>query len=200
MPDWLFAGQSARRVVPVENGARLLALGERLEVWNLQTRKLERIQKLDSLGLHADSESVAAEMRRRMIGGFRTGDTLFGIVASGEITETFDLRTGRRGVALGRGEAEIMADFQALVTRPGMTREEFNKQGERLRAEVFPRGGSMDASPDGKHLLVADPDSRAFAAAIWSLECGRVERLLGPRSKDGPPRGWHVSSTRGAWR
>jgi DNA-binding beta-propeller fold protein YncE len=65
-----------------------------------------------------------------------------------------------------------------------MTREDLIKQGERLRAEVFPRGGhnpvSLDASPDGRQLLVADPESRAFSAAVWSLESGRVTSLIGP--------------------
>jgi WD40 repeat protein len=182
-PDWLFAGQSTRGLTPVAKGARLLALGDRLDVWNLPTRQLERSQSLDALGLHGDSESVPSEKRRRMIGGFCAVDTVFGIVASGEIAETFDLSTGRRGVTLGRTEAEITADFRALLAQPGMAREALMQQGERLRAEVFPRGGynpiSLDASPDGKTLLVVDPESRTHAAALWSLETGRLVRPLG---------------------
>jgi WD40 repeat protein len=190
-PDWLFAGQSAGRLLPIENGARLLALGERLEVWNLATRKLERVQRLDALGLHQSYESVSPEKRRRMIGNFRAGSSLVGIVASGEVAETFDLTTGRRGLALGRTEAEIMAELQTLVSKPNVTREEMIRQGSQLRAEVFPRGGggdgalSMDASPDGKWLLVTDPQSREHLASLWSLETGHLIRVLGVRS-DGP--------------
>lgn len=180
--DWLYAGQTPRRVVPVAGGTRLLSLGERMEIWDLATRKLERIQSLDSLGLHQDNESVSSEKRRRMIGGFRTRDSLVGIVASAEVAETFDLTTGRRGITLGRTEAEIMSEYQALLTKPGMTREELMKQGTRLRAEIFPREGSMDASPNGQWLLAANPESRDYAATLWSLETGRMVRLLGTGS------------------
>ena len=37
----------------------------------------------------------------------------------------------------------------------------------------------MDASPDGRWLLVAAPESRDYASTLWSLETGRLVRLVG---------------------
>jgi len=157
----------------------------------------KKIQRLDALGLHSSSESVSPEKRRRMIGNFRAGSSLIGIVASADVAETFDLTTGRSGLALGRNGAEIMTEFQSLVSKTNVTREEILRQGAQLRAEVFPRGDgsdgplSMDASPDGKWLLIADPQSRDHPASLWSLETGRLVRVLGARN-DGPHHGWRV--------
>ncbi|MEO6994562.1 MAG: WD40 repeat domain-containing protein [Lacunisphaera sp.] len=183
LPGWLCAGHGRGSIYLCKNGGELLSwTGSTLDTWDLRSRRLVVSKKLDFLRLTFPWESIPGDERRNMIGGFRVGDRVFGIVATPKIAEVFDLISGTKTLTLGSTLEEALASMPVVT---GKTRgiEKNEEIAKRKMAEIFPRGGyqpiSVDASPDGKHLIATDRDNMAGAVSLWSLKNGQLEAIFG---------------------
>lgn len=152
-PEWLFAGHPARALFKSPDGRRLIAVGETVENWDLETRRLLSSQPSAWLRQGRGGDLLPEwETGRNTRLIYAAGDRVRAVVMDEEGAQVYDLKDGKAILRLGAPRSETASSTANVEPGSG------SHSSERQPTSVsFPKPSGypgMAVSPDGTRLLV----------------------------------------------
>lgn len=171
-PEWLFAGHPARRLFKSPDGRRLLAVGETVDSWDLESGRLLSSQPSPWLRDLRGGDQPEWRTGRQTRGLYLSGDRIRAIVLDDEGAQIYDLKDGRAIMRLGAPLSQAAATT-LHGTNPTVvaTREPPQPLANFPQKSGYP---GISVSPDGTRLLVTATNGAAPSVTLWNLENGRL--------------------------
>ena len=193
-PEWLFAGHPAVSLFKSPDALHLLAVGETVDTWDLQTRRLIASQPSEWLRqARAGDLRPEWETGRMTRGVYLSEGRVRAVVLDEEGAQVYDLKDGKAILRLGVPFTQAVATAACLSALSALTLGVPFVQAVGAANDVVPVSGatfprksgypSIAASPDGTRLLVASKRGPEPGVTLWSLETGRRLAVLGDDSE-----------------
>lgn len=183
-PDFLSIGNSYQTLLPATNGMSLIAVGETLDTWDLDSRRI--LSTRPSRLLRGDRAGDSPEWRtgRSTAGVWRSDDAVHALRLDEEGAQIYDATSEKPLLRLGSRRSSVLTrshDARVALKALWQTPSSY----PRVWFDTFPfQGGYLHlaASPDGRHLVVTTFDGQNPCATLWSTESGRLLAILADSS------------------